>query len=59
LIRVVKIIINFEIMTIINSEEELDLITKEWEMDISIWNTYTFKEVYNHLYSKKNEKEYV
>lgn len=41
-------------MTIINSEEELNLMTKEWEMDISIWNTYTFKEVYKHYLHNYN-----
>jgi len=46
-------------MTIINNQNELDLLTKEGELDIEMWNTITFKEVYKHLYSKKAEKEYV
>jgi hypothetical protein len=45
-------------MTIINTQEELDNMTKKWELDIKMWNTYTFEEVYKHLYSKELEKEY-
>ena len=44
-------------MTIINNRDELDKMTKEWELDIEMWNTYSFEEVYKHLYSKKEEKK--
>ena len=46
-------------MTIINSKEELNNMVKEAELDIKMWNTYTLKEVYEHLYSKKEEEKYV
>ena len=46
-------------MTIINTEEELEQMTKRWELDIELWNTYTFREVYEHLYSKDKKVNYV
>ncbi len=44
-------------MTIITSEYELQEKIKRAKEDIKMWRTYTFKEVYQHLYSSnKNEK---
>ena len=42
-------------MTIINSEYELAEKTRRAEEDIKMWRVYTFKEVYDHLYSNKND----
>jgi len=46
-------------MTIITSEKALEEMTKQWELDIELGNTYTLKEVYEHLYSNENSKDYV
>ncbi len=43
-------------MTFITSEAELQEKIKRAEADFALWNTYTFKEVYEHLYSTKNKK---
>ncbi|MDP2090115.1 MAG: hypothetical protein Q8K30_00830 [Candidatus Gracilibacteria bacterium] len=44
-------------MTIINSEYELSQKIKKAEEDIKMGRVYTFKEVYEHLYSNKSEKK--
>ena len=53
------IIFNLYKMTIINTQEELEEITLKWELDIKMWNTYSFKEVYEHLYSNEKLNKYV
>jgi len=45
-------------MTIITSQEELDEMTQQGEQDFELWNTYTLKEVYEHVYSKKPTKQF-
>jgi len=37
-------------MTIINSQAELDEMIEQAELDIKLWRTHTFREVYEHIY---------
>lgn len=46
-------------MTIIHSQEEFDQMMEKAEADIANGRTYSLKEVYEKLYTKKKELEYV